>query len=103
MNSSYSQLTLNLLPPTKLICDLKHWSYLFSQDIQILWEKSHGIPLNRLPSEVLDLVYPYLLLAISDYKSTQSNKMNGIKINSLLNLWFEKYLLNREGYFELIN
>ena len=28
--------------------------------------------------------------------------MNGIGLDNLLSLWFDKYLLNKNGYFELI-
>ena len=42
------------------------------------------------------------MLALSDYKTSQINKMNGIGLDNLLSLWFDKYLLNKNGYFELI-
>ena len=48
------------------------------------------------------MIFPYLLLALSDYKASQINKMNGIGLDNLLSLWFDKYLLNKNGYFELI-
>ena len=48
------------------------------------------------------MIFPYLLLALSDYKTSQINKMNGIGLDNLLSLWFDKYLLNKSGYFELI-
>ena len=48
------------------------------------------------------LDFPYLLLALSDYKTSQINKMKGIGLDNLLSLWFDKYLLNKNGYFELI-
>tara|TARA_A100001388_G_C28758246_1_gene496218 strand:+ start:344 stop:664 length:321 start_codon:yes stop_codon:yes gene_type:complete len=102
MNSSASLLSLNLLPPEKLHCNFNYWSSIFSQDMQILWDRAHGVPLNRLPDGVSNMIFPYLLLALSDYKSSQLNKMSGIGIDNLLNLWFDKYLLNKNGYFELI-
>ena len=102
MNSSASLLSLNLLPPEKLHCNFNYWSSIFSQDMQILWDRAHGVPLNRLPEGVSNMIFPYLLLALSDYKSSQLNKMSGIGIDNLLNLWFDKYLLNKNGYFELI-
>jgi len=40
---------------------------LFSQDMQILWDRAHGVPLEKLPKEVSDMIFPYLLLALSDY------------------------------------
>ena len=102
MTSSVPALSLNLLPPQKLYCNFKYWSTIFSQDMQILWDRGHGIPLNKLPPGVSDMIFPYLLLALSDYKATQKNKMNGIGLDNLLSLWFDKYLLNKNGYFELI-
>ena len=95
MNSSASLLSLNLLPPEKLHCNFNYWSSIFSQDMQILWDRAHGVPLNRLPDGVSNMIFPYLLLALSDYKSSQLNKMSGIGIDNLLNLWFDKYLLNK--------
>ena len=94
--------SVNLLPPEKLYCNFNYWSSSFSQDMQILWDRAHGIPLCKLPPEVSDMIFPYLLLALSDYKSSQINKMSGIGIDNLLNLWFKKYALNKEGYFERI-
>ena len=102
MTSSSPVLTLNLLPPEKLYCDFDNWSSTFSRDMKILWERSHGIPLKKLPNGISDMIFPYLLLALSDYKKSQLNKMNGIGIDNLLSLWFDKYLLNKDGYFELI-
>ena len=103
MSSLSPVLTLNLLPPEKLFCDFNYWSSLFSQDMQVLWEKGHGIPLNKLPSGVSNMIFPYLLLALSYYKSSNKKKLEGIGIDNLLNLWFDKYLLNKNGYFELVN
>ena len=102
MNSSSAVLTLNLLHPEKLYCDFDNWSSMFSRDMKILWERSHGIPLKKLPNGISDMIFPYLLLALSDYKKSQLNKMSGIGIDNLLSLWFDKYLLNKDGYFELI-
>jgi len=102
MTSSSPVLTLNLLPPEKLYCDFDYWSSMFSRDMKILWERSHGIPLKKLPNGISDMIFPYLLLALSDYKKSQLNKMSGIGIDNLLSLWFDKYLLNKDGYFELI-
>ena len=102
MNSSFPVLSINLLPPEKLYCNFSYWSSLFSQDMQILWDRAHGVPLEKLPKGVSDMIFPYLLLALSDYKASQINKMNGIGLDNLLSLWFDKYLLNRNGYFELI-
>ena len=103
MSSFVPELTLNLLPPKKLFCDFNYWSSLFSQDMQVLWDKGHGIPLNKLPPGVSNMIFPYLLLAISDYKSLNKKKLTGIGIDNLLNLWFDKYLLNKDGYFELMS
>ena len=102
MNSSFQALSINLLPPTRLYCDFSYWSSLFSQDMQILWDRAHGVPLEKLPKGATDMIFPYLLLALSDYKTSQINKMNGIGLDNLLSLWFDKYLLNKHGYFELI-
>ena len=78
MNSSLPVLSVNLLPPEKLYCNFSYWSSLFSQDMQILWDRAHGVPLEKLPKGVSDMIFPYLLLALSDYKTSQINKMNGI-------------------------
>tara|TARA_B100000886_G_scaffold247228_1_gene174024 strand:+ start:509 stop:820 length:312 start_codon:yes stop_codon:yes gene_type:complete len=102
MNSSFSVLSVNLLPPNKLYCNFSYWSYLFSHDMQILWDRAHGVPLEKMPKEISDMIFPYLLLALSDYKNSQLNKMCGIGLDNLLTLWFDKYLLNKNGYFELI-
>ena len=102
MTSSSHVLTLNLLPPEKLYCDFNNWSSMFSHDMKILWERAHGIPLKKLPPGISDMIFPYLLLSLSDYKKSQLNKMSGIGIDNLLSLWFDKYLLNKNGYFELI-
>ena len=102
MNSSIPSLSLNLLPPEKLVCDFSYWSSHFSQDMQILWDKAHGVPLNKLPPGASDMIFPYLLLALSDYKSSQINNMSGIGLDNLISLWFDKYFLNKNGYFELI-
>ena len=102
MNSSLPVFSVNLLPPDKLYCNFSYWSSLFSQDMQILLDRAHGVPLEKLPKGVSDMIFPYLLLALSDYKTSQINKMNGIGLDNLLTLWFDKYLLNKNGYFELI-
>ena len=102
MNSAIPTLYLNLLPPEKLYCDFNYWSSTFSKDMQILWDKAHGVPLKNLPPGISDMIFPYLLLALSDYKTSQINKMNGVGIDNLLCLWLDKYLLNKNGYFELI-
>ena len=103
MTFSAPVLFLNLLPPDKLFCNFNYWSSLFSQDMQLLWDKGHGVPLNKLPAGVSDMIFPYLLLALSEYKIANKKKLTGIGIDNLLNLWFDKYLLNKEGYFELIS
>ena len=101
MNSSTPVLVLNLLPPEKLLCDFNYWSSLFSQDMQMLWDKGHGVPLNKLPAGVSDMIFPYLLLALADYKILNKKKLAGIGLDNLINLWFDKYSLNKNGYFEL--
>ena len=101
MNSYTEELKLNLLPPDKLFCDFNYWSFLFSQDMSILWEKCHCIPLRKLPPEVSDMIFPYLLLALSDYKILNKKNLKGIGLDNLLNLWFDKYSLNKNGYFQL--
>ena len=103
MNSSPQVLKLNLLPPDKLYCDFNYWSRLFIHDMQMIWDKGHCVPLSKLPSGVSDMIFPYLLLALSDYKILNKKKLSGIGIDNLLNLWFDKYSLNKNGYFQLIN
>mgnify|MGYP000562867320 CR=1 FL=1 len=103
MNSSTKELSLNLLPPDKLFCDFKYWSSLFVQDMQIVWDKAHSVPLNELPPGISDMIFPYLLLALSDYKVSNKKSLSGIGLDNLLNLWFDKYSLNKNGYFQLTN
>ena len=76
MTYSTQVLKLNLLPPEKLYCDFNYWSSLFTQDMHRIWEKGHGIPLNKLPLEVSDMIFPYLLLALSDYKLLNKKKIS---------------------------
>ena len=102
MNSSLPILSVNLLPPDKLHCNFNYWSSLFTHDMQIIWDKGHCVPLNKLPPEVSDMIFPYLLLALSDYKILNKKNLLGIGIDNLLNLWFDKYSLNKNGYFQLI-
>ena len=59
-------------------------------------EKSYQKPLLAVFLKV------FHALALSDYKTSQINRMNGIGLDNLLSLWFDKYLLNKNGYFELI-
>ena len=103
MTSSTQLLKLNLLPPDKLYCDFNYWSALFTQDMQIIWDKGHCVPLKKLPSGVFDMIFPYLLLALSDYKILNKKKLSGIGLDNLLNLWFDKYSLNKNGYFQLLS
>ena len=70
--------------------------------MQILWDRAHGVPLEKLPKGVSDMIFPYLLLALADYKILNKKKLDGIGLDNLLNLWFDKYLLNKNGYFELV-
>ena len=90
------------MPPERLSCDFNYWSSIFSQDMKIIWDKAHGVPLNKLPKGVSDMIFPYLLLSLADYKILNKNKVSEIGIDNLLNLWFDKYLLNKNGYFELL-
>ena len=103
MNSYTDELKLNLLPPDKLFCDFNYWSSLFTQDMSIICEKCHCVPLMKLSPEVSDMIFPYLLLALSDYKILNKENLKGIGLDNLLNLWFDKYSLNKNGYFELTN
>ena len=103
MSTSSQVLKLNLLPPDKLYCDFNYWSCLFIHDMQMIWDKGHCVPLNKLPRGVSDMIFPYLLLALSDYKILNKKKLSGIGIDNLLNLWFDKYSLNKNGYFQLIH
>ena len=102
MGSSTKVFSLNLLPPERLFCDFNYWSSIFSQDMEIVWNKAHGVPLNKLPKGASDMIFPYLLLALADYKILNKNKVAEIGIDNLINLWFDKYLLNKNGYFELL-
>ncbi len=101
MNFYAQEFKLNLLPPDKLYCDFNYWNSLFSQDMSILLEKGHCVPLKNLPSKGSDMIIPYLLLALSDYKILNKETLNGIGLNNLLYLWFDKYSLNKNGYFQL--
>ena len=101
MSSYVQELKLNLLPPDKLYCDFNYWSCIFIQDMSILWEKGHCVPLKKLPPEVSDMIFPYLLLALSNYKILNKKNLKGIGLDNLLNLWFDKYSLNKNGYFQL--
>ena len=101
MSSPTKDLKLNLLPPDKLYCDFNYWSSLFNQDMKIIWDKGHSVPLKKLPPGISDMIFPYLLLALSDYKILNKNYLSGIGLDNLLNLWFDKYSLNKNGYFQL--
>ena len=101
MSTSAKVLNLNLLPPDKLHCDFDYWSSLFTQDMQIIWDKGHCVPLNKLPAGISDMIFPYLLLALSDYKTVNKEHLSGIGLDNLLNLWFDRYSLNKNGYFQL--
>ena len=54
MNSS--SLVSNLYP-REIICDFNYWSNFFSQDMQLIWDKGHGVPLNKLPAGVSDMIF----------------------------------------------
>ena len=103
MNYSTQELKLNLLPPDKLYCNFNYWSSLFTQDMKLIWDKGHCVPLKKLPPGVSDMIFPYLLLALSDYKVLNKKYLGGIGLDNLINLWFDKYSLNKNGYFQLIN
>ena len=103
MNSSTQEFKLNLLPPEKLYCDFNYWSSLFTQDMQMIWNRGHSVPLKKLPEGVSDLIFPYFLLALSDYKILNKDNLSGIGLDNLLNIWFEKYSLNKNGFFQLIH
>ena len=47
------------------------------------------------------MIFPYLLLALSDYMILNKKNLKGIGLDNLLNLWFDKYSLNKNGYFQL--
>ena len=101
MINSNQTLTLNLLAPEKLFCDFNYWSSLFSQDLQFLLEEVDGVPLNNLSSSAFEIIFPFLLLAISEYKISNKKLLGGICLDNLLNLWFDKYSVNKSGFFEL--
>ncbi len=102
MTPSQSLLTLNILPPEKLFCDFSYFSNKYPKDMSFIWESSYGIPLNKLPADAIDLIFPYLLLALADYKISSKKKLKGIGLDNLLCIWFDKYCLNKNGYFELV-
>ena len=58
---------LPFLSPDNLYCDFNYWRSFFKQNMKILWEKVHCVPSKKLPSEIFDMLFPYLLLALSDY------------------------------------
>ncbi len=101
MNPFTQELKVNLIPPDKLYCDFNYWSSFFAKDISIFLEKSHCVPLRKLPPEVSDMIFPYLLLALSDYKILNKENLKGIGLDNLFHLWFDKYSLNLNGYFQL--
>ena len=101
MNSYTQLIKLNLLPPEKLYCDFNYWSSLFNQDIQMTCDQIHSVPLKKLKQGVSDIIFPYFLIALSDYRILNKNTLSGIGLNNLINLWFEKYSLNKNGYFQL--
>ena len=101
MNFSTQELKLNLLPPEKLYCDFNYWSSLFTQDMQKTWDTCHCVPLKNLTQGVSDMIFPYFLLSLSEYKILNKKNLSGIRLDNLLMLWFEKYSLNKNGYFQL--
>ena len=103
MTSLTKVLKLNLLPPDKLYCDFNYWSSLFNQDMLMILNNVHSVPLHKLPYNLSETIFPYLLLALSDYKNSNKKILSGIGIDNLINLWFDKYALNKNGYFELIS
>ena len=48
------------------------------------------------------MIFPYFLLALSDYKTNNKNKLNGIGLDNLISLWLDKYVLNKDGFFEVL-
>ena len=96
-------LTLNILPPEKLFCDFNYWSSIFSQDIQTLKNNVHGVPLSKLSPEASEMIFPYLLLALAEYKILNKKRFKGIGLDHLISLWLDKYYLNKNGYFELVS
>ena len=103
MSKSKKVLKLNLLPPEKLYCDFNYWSSIFTQDLKMILDKGHRIPLKKLPPVISDMIFPYLLLALSEYKTLNKKTLSEIRLDNLLKLWFNKYSLNKNGYFQLTN
>ena len=101
MNSYTDELKLNLLSPDKLYCDFNFWSSLFTQDMITICDQIHFVPLKNLPPEVSDKILPYFLIALSEYKILNKKNLKGIGLDDLFSLWFEKYSLNKNGYFQL--
>ena len=103
MSTSKKVLKLNLLPPEKLYCDFNYWSTIFTQDLHMILDKGHCIPLKKLPPAISDMIFPYLILALSEYKTLNKTTLSEIRLDNLLKLWFDKYSLNKNGYFQLTN
>ena len=61
MNSYTQIIKLNLLPPEKLYCDFNYWSSLFNQDIHMICDQVHSVPLKKLKQGVSDIIFPYFL------------------------------------------
>ena len=101
MNSYTQKFTLNLLPPEKLYCDFNFWKSLFNKDMKFPLDKSCCLPLIKLPQDDYDLIFPYFLIALSNYKVLNKKMLPGIGIDNLLNLWVDKYSLNKNGFFQL--
>ena len=59
MNSSLPVLSINLLLQKSYIVILVI-GVLFSQDMQILWDRAHGVPLEKLPKGVSDMIFVFI-------------------------------------------
>ena len=92
MTSAIQVLKLNLLPPEKLYCDFNYWSSLFTQDMQVIWDKGHCVPLKKLPPEVSDMIFPYLLLALSDYKTLNKKNLLGSSVLTYIGAYLSSTL-----------
>ena len=45
-----------------MISDVSMSGVLFTQDMKLIWDKGHCVPLKKLPPGVSDMIFPYLLL-----------------------------------------
>ena len=86
INSNTQELKLNTLLSDKLYCEFIFGALCLLKICGSFWIKFHCVPLKKLPPVRSDMISPYLLLALSDYKILNKKNLNGIRIDNLLNL-----------------